>query len=127
MFDVAARVSEAAAGAGIDLAATGRAGAAYYGVLGTSSPHEVRCWVAAERPLGDSAEQMGLEPADGETANVVLSADPWRIGLHHRRSIVFDGLTASVAHPLRVWCDLHDEQRGVEYAAQMWGALTDGR
>lgn len=126
VFDVAARTSDAAGSAGIDLAVTGRTGAAYYGVLGTSSPRNVRCWVTTDRVLDDIAGELGLEPAAEDSANVVLSADPWRIGLHHRRVARFDDLTASVAHPLRVWCDLHDERRGVEYAAHLWGALTDG-
>ena len=127
VFDVAARISDAAARAGIDLAVTGRVGAAYHGVLGTSSPKEVRCWVNAHSPLADSAEALGLDPAPDESANVLLSTDPWRVGVHRRQVAQFDDLTASVAHPLRVWCDLHDEQRGAEYAAQMWGAMVHGR
>lgn len=77
--------------------------------------------------LGDVAEALGLEPATGESANVLLSSDRWRVGVHRRADAQFDDFTASVAHPLRVWCDLHDEQRGSEYAAQMWGAVVYGR
>lgn len=127
-FDVAARISDAATRADVELAVTGRVGAAYHGVLGTSSPKEVRCWVDVRgRSLGDVAEALGLEPATEESSNVLLSADRWRVGVHRRAGVQFDDLTASVAHPLRVWCDLHDEQRGSEYAAQMWGAVVNGR
>lgn len=128
IFDVAARISNAAVRADVELAVTGRVGAAYHGVLGTSSPKEVRCWVATrDGSLGDVAEALGLEPATDGSANVLLSADKWRVGVHRRAEAHFDDFTASVAHPLRVWCDLHDEQRGSEYAAQMWGAVVNGR
>ena len=128
IFDVAARISDVAARADVELAVTGRVGAAYHGVLGTSSPKEVRCWVdVRDGSLGDVAEALGLEPATDESANVLLSSDRWRVGVHRRADAQFDDFTASVAHPLRVWCDLHDEQRGSEYAAQMWGAVVNGR
>ncbi len=128
IFDVAARISDAAARADVELAATGRVGAAYHGVPGTSSPKELRCWVDTRHgSLGDVAEALGLEPATEESANVLLSADRWRVGVHRRAEAQFDDFTASVAHPLRVWCDLHDERRGSEHAAQMWGAVVNGR
>ncbi|HUY47142.1 MAG TPA: winged helix-turn-helix domain-containing protein [Streptosporangiaceae bacterium] len=127
-WDVAARLSANAIEAGITLAVTGRAGAAFLGVLGTSSPSEVRCWVdAGERPLTDIAGSLGLDPAPEEAANVTLSSDPWRVGVHRRGSISFEDWTATVAHPVRVWCDLHSEKRGVEFAAQLWGAVTHAR
>lgn len=127
VFDVAARLSAAADKAGTELAVTGRIGAAHYGVLGTSSPREVRCWVAAGGALlADVAERLELEPAPREAANVALSADRWKVGVHRRRELQFDESNAWVAHPLRVWCDLHDEERGSEFAAQMWGAVSDG-
>ena len=44
ILDTAAAVSRNAAAAGVDVAVTGRVGAAFLGVLGTSSPSEVRCW-----------------------------------------------------------------------------------
>ncbi len=128
VFDVAARLSAASGAAEVQLAITGRTGAAYHGVLGTSSPKEIRCWVDSEgAPLGDVAEKLGLEPAPGESANVLLSSDRWRVGVHRRRELQFDEFSAWIAHPLRIWCDLHDEERGREYAAQMWGAVSDGR
>jgi hypothetical protein len=111
--------------AGIDIAVTGRVGAAFLGVLGTSSPSEVRCWVGVNgRRLEDVAAELGLEPAPAESANVRVSADRWRIGIHRRAVARFDELTATVAHPLRVWCDLHGEQRGSEFAAQLWAELS---
>lgn len=127
VFDVAARLAAAGDAAGVELAMTGRVAAAHYGVLGTSSPKEVRCWIAAGGArLADVAERLGLEPAPPEEANVVLSADRWRIGVHRRRELSLDESNAWVAHPLRVWCDLHDEERGAEFAAQMWGVVNDG-
>jgi len=127
VFDVVARISDGAARGGLELAVTGRAGAAFYGMLGTSSPTEVRCWVCHPGSLSEVAERLGLEPATAESSNVVLSTDRWRLGTHRRQEARFDDLTAVVAHPLRVWCDLHDEQRGSEYAAQLWGGLLHGR
>jgi len=125
IWEVAAKVSERAVDAGIDLAVTGRTGAAFLGVLGTSSPSEVRCWVdIGDRPLPSAAELLGLEPAFEEDANVAISVDPWRVGVHRSSTARFEEWAASVAHPLRVWCDLHGEQRGAEFAAQLWGEIS---
>jgi DNA-binding transcriptional ArsR family regulator len=125
VWDLAARVSGVAHEAGIDLAVTARTGAAFMGVLGTSSPSEVRCWVdLGGQELAAVAEQLQLEPGPQGTWNVILSADPWRVGVHHRHKASFEEWTATVAHPVRVWCDLHAEQRGVEFAAQLWGAVS---
>jgi DNA-binding MarR family transcriptional regulator len=128
VFDVAARLSKSAQRQEIALAITGRVGAAYLGVIGTSSPSEVRSWVnVGDRELSDVAEQLGLEPSSEEAANVWLSSDPWGVGTHHRSDVMFDEWSASVAHPIRVWCDLRSEQRGSEFAAQLWGAITSAR
>jgi transposase len=125
IWDTAATVSRNAAEAGIGLAITGRSGAAFLGVLGTSSPLEVRCWATLdERPLEEVAAALGLTPAPPESANVRVSADPWRIGVHRHASTQFDEWTATVAHPLRVWCDIHAEERGREFAAQLWGRVS---
>jgi MarR family len=125
IFDTAATVSRKAADAGIEIAVTGRVGAAFLGVLGTSSPSQVRCWVRVTgRSLEDVAAELGLEPTRKESANVRVAADRWRIGVHRRAIARFDELTAMVAHPLRVWCDLHGEQRGSEFAAQLWGEIS---
>jgi hypothetical protein len=35
-----------------------------------------------------------------------------------------DRYRALVASPLRVWCDVADEARGAEFAAQLWGLMT---
>lgn len=127
IFDVASRLSSASESAEVEIAITGRTGAAYYGVLGTSSPRQVRCWVDAEgAPLGDVAEKLGLEPAPAESANMLLSTDRWKLGVHRRRLLQLDESSVWIAHPLRVWCDLHDEERGSEFAAQLWGAVSDG-
>lgn len=125
IFDSAATLSRNAESAGIDFAVTGRVGAAFLGVLATSSPSEVRCWVnVAGRSLEEAAAALGLEPTPDGSANVRISADRWRFGLHRRASARFDELAAIVAHPVRVWCDLHGEQRGSEFAAQLWGEIN---
>lgn len=128
IFDVAANLSKAAKQEQIDLAVTGRVAAAYYGVLGTASPAAVRCWLGGTRDeLPDLAERLGLEPVEEESANVLVCPDPRRVGVHRRRDLELDRLTATVAHPLRVWCDVRSESRGLEFAAQLWGVVTDGR
>jgi DNA-binding transcriptional ArsR family regulator len=125
VFDVAAHISKNAVQGDLDLAVTGRVGAAFHGVLGTSSPIEVRCWVDLDgRDLPSVAGELGLEPAPEGATNITLSADPWRVGIQHRGDATFDEWTASIAHPVRVWCDLHSEQRGTEFAAQLWGAVV---
>lgn len=125
ILDTAAAISRNAAAAGIDVAVTGRVGAAFLGVLGTSSPLEVRCWASLDgRSLEEVAAGLGLEPAPAGAANVRVSADRWRFGVHRRAIARLDELTAMVAHPLRVWCDLHGEQRGSEFAAQLWGEIA---
>ena len=68
--------------------------------------------------------QIGLEPAPAEESKVILAADPWKIGLHGRESRAFQDWTATVAHPLRIWCDLRGEQRGIEFAAQLWKEIS---
>jgi DNA-binding transcriptional ArsR family regulator len=128
VWDLGARISENAAEAGIDLAITGHAGAAFLGVLGTSSPAEMRCWVDVDGgALASAAEELGLEPAPEDASNVVLSADRWKAGVHRRSNASFEEWTATVAHPVRVWCDLHSEIRGVEFAAQLWGVVSGAR
>jgi len=127
VFDVASRLSAAANRADIEIAVTGRVGAAYLGVLGTTSPKEVRAWIdVGDRGLENVAETLGLEPASDETGNVVLSNDKWRVGVERRIDALFDEFNAWVAHPLRIWCDLPDEQRGSDYAAQMWREVING-
>lgn len=121
IVDVAARLSARAISAGVDIAVTGRVGAEYLGTLGTGGPNHVRCWVsAAENDLEQSARRLGLEPAPDAEANVILSLDRGGFGTHRAAIRTLEGRTAWVAHPLRVWCDLHDEPRGPEFAAQIW-------
>ena len=125
IWDTAATISRNAADTGIELAITGRTGAAFLGVLGTSSPLEVRCWATLKgRSLEEVAAALGLAPAPRESMNVRVSADPWRIGVHRHANAQFDEWTATVAHPLRVWCDLHAEERGREFASQLWGKAS---
>ena len=125
IWDTAAIISRNAADADIELAITGRTGAAFLGVLGTSSPLEVRCWATLNgRSLEEVAAALGLAPAPRESMNVRVSADPWRIGVHRRATAHFDEWTATVAHPFRVWCDVHAEERGREFASQLWGKAS---
>jgi transposase len=121
IWDVAASVTERARDADISLSVTGRTALAYFGVLGTSSSEQVRCWVGEqESELEAVAERLGLEPAPIKESNVVLAADPWGVGMVGRTERVFEGSRAVIAQPIRVWCDLHSEQRGTEFAAQLW-------
>lgn len=126
IWDVAATISRSAAGAGVAAAVTGRAAAGFLGVFATSSPGEVKCWVNVNgQSLAEIAGLIGLEPSSPGSANVRLSADPWRIGVHRRGDGQFDSWTAVVAHPLRVWCDLHAEERGRDFASQLWGKISN--
>lgn len=125
-FDIAAQLSARAHKAHVDLAVTGRVGAAFHGVLGTASPPAVRCWVEGDGSLADTAVALGLEEADEATANVALVRDRWRVGRHRSAMAKFDEWEANISHPLRVWCDLHDEPRGEDFAAQLWGVVSDG-
>ncbi len=121
IWDVAASVAERAGDADISLSVTGRTALAYFGVLGTSSSEQVRCWVGnQESELEAVAERLGLEPAPVKESNVVLAADPWGVGLIGRTEREFEGSRAVIAQPVRVWCDLHSEQRGTEFAARLW-------
>lgn len=121
IWDVAAAVTERAREADISLSVTGLTALAYFGVLGTSSSKQVRCWVGEqESELDVVAARLGLEPAPVEESNVVLAADPWGVGMIGCAERTFEGRHAVIAQPLRVWCDLHSEQRGTEFAAQLW-------
>lgn len=64
--------------------------------------------------LEQIGRRIGLEPAPIEESNVILAADPWKVGLHGREQRTFQDWTATVAHPLRTWCDLRNERRGIE-------------
>jgi hypothetical protein len=88
----------------------------------------MRCWVDIDgRSLAGVAEELKLEPAPEGGSNVTLSTDPWRVGIHHRGDASFRDWTATVAHPVRVWCDLHSEKRGTEFAAQLWEVVSHAR
>lgn len=127
-WETAATISERARRSEIVLAITGRSALPFLGILSTSSPARTHCWVAV--PAGDLdavAQQLGLEPAPADESNVGLAADPWMVGVHSRSTRRFDRWEASIAHPLRVWCDLHGEPRGADFANQVWKDLaSDG-
>lgn len=127
LWGVATSVSERASEAGVAVSITGRAALAYFGVLSTSPPEEVHCWVGArESDLEAMAERLELEPAPAKESNVVLAADPWGIGMIGRADRTFEGSHAVVASPVRVWCDLRSERRGTEFAAQLWTEIERG-
>lgn len=124
VWDTASRVSERADALGIGMAVTGRVGAAFLGVVGTSSPERLRCWVSSQESLAEVAEQLEIESAPPDEANLEISVDRWGVGLYGATNRSFDQWRAMVAHPVRVWCDLHVERRGVEFADQIWSRLT---
>ena len=128
VWEIASSISDAADTAGVELSLTGRSALAFLGVLGTSSPAETRFWVSAtDDDLVAVARALGLEPASAEDSNVVIAADPWGVGTTGRSSRVFEDWRASVAHPIRVWCDvLHEKPRGEEFAAQLWMEIQRG-
>ena len=121
IWEVASSVSSRAESAKIGLAVTGRAALSFLGVLSTSSPERARCWVGVkDEDLEQVARKIGLETTSEDESNVILAADSWNVGIHRRKQRKFDEWEASIAHPLRVWCDLREEQRGAEFAAQLW-------
>jgi hypothetical protein len=125
-WDLAARISGAAAQAGIDLAVTGGTGAAFLGAPG-SPPPELRCWVVpGPHSLAAVMAQLGLEPAPEGRANVLLAADAWRVGVHRRSQVSRAEHAAPVSHPVRVWCDLHSEPQGAEAVAWLGEAVIYG-
>ena len=125
--DVAQRVTRGARERSVDVATTGRVGAQFYGIPGTTNPTNTRFRVGAtESDLPQIATRLGLESVAAEDANVVLGADQWGLGSKRAADVAFDGVVARVAHPLRVWCDLFDEPRGTEFAVQLWGGMQRG-
>jgi hypothetical protein len=126
-WDIAARLSGRAGRADMALTVTGRVGAGFLGVTRPPTPPQVRCWVAtSKRDLVQVVRALGLEPASPDDANIAISADRWGVGVHRASPRTLDASTATVAHPLRIWCDLHAEQRGDELAAQLWGRIVLG-
>lgn len=127
VFDVAERLSRSADRTGVELAVTGRVGAGFLGILGTSTPDVVRCWLRlGHDDLPVTASALGLDPAPADAANVALSVDSWFVGTHRRHRHNLDDVEAWVAHPLRVWCDLPGEPRGADFAAQLWESTAHG-
>lgn len=120
-WDIAARLTRNAAAAGVTIAVTGRTGAAFHGVSGLTSRIQVRCWAVVDRRTAPGfAERLGMEEAPEREANVLVAADPWRLGTGGAGIIRSGAWEASVAHPARVWCDLHGEDGGGELAVALW-------
>ncbi len=96
------------------------------GVLGTGDIRVVRGRLRC-RPndLVTQCRELGIEPAPRDQANVAIAADTWGLGSRGARPISFEGYEARIASPLRVWCDVLDEPRGSEFAAQLWRQVSD--
>lgn len=110
-----------------DIAITGRIGAAFHGVLSSGQPRSLHVRAGVEPSmLFELASHLRLEVVNADEANVVLAADRWRVGSQGAERRTFDGMTATVAHPVRVWCDLRDEQRGNDIASELWKAVRHG-
>lgn len=126
-WDLASQLSEAAAKKKIALAVTGRVAAAFLGLMTTSSPERIHCWVSGDQEqLVSAAVQLELERAPMNESNVILSTDPWGVGVHRRQAIGFEQWRASIANPIRIWCDLHAEPRGADIADQLWSVMERG-
>jgi hypothetical protein len=126
IWDIAAQVSANAAAAGVDAVVTGRAAAAFFGVVGPASRSEVWCWANAEgRSLKTIVRELRLDYVPWDDANVLVAADPFGIALSRRAPAESGGWKATVAHPLRVWCDLHHEDRGPDLARKLWPKVSD--
>ena len=124
-LDIAARISSAVQRDDVKVAVTGRTAAAYLGILGTGEAGPVRLRAMTKKDgLRPTCRQLGIEVVSREEANVVVAADPWGLGYRGARWMEIDRYRALVASPLRVWCDVADEPRGTEFAAQLWGMMT---
>jgi DNA-binding MarR family transcriptional regulator len=115
---IASDVSEAARRERVRFAVTGSTAASFLGVIGTSAPRTIRCWVRTEGHLVDAAQALGLEPASASGANIELARDQRGLGTDGAfESVSSDGM-ATISHPVRIWCDLYGEQRGEDVASQ---------
>jgi len=128
LLDVAARLSGSAASTGVDVAVTGRIGATYLGIIGTGEPTVLRLralTTAEEAP--HAFAHLGLEVVDRDEANVAVALDRWALGTTHASHRSFQQHSATVAPPIRVWCDLEGEARGTEFSAQLWEMMQRPR
>jgi hypothetical protein len=125
IWAIAAQIARNAEAAGVGLAVTGRAAAAFLGVVGPASRSEVWCWVSLDsRSLKTIARELRLESVPWDDANVLLAADEFGIGTSRRGAADSGQWTATLSHPLRVWCDLHHDDRGPDLAAKLWPKVS---
>lgn len=126
-FDVASRMSATAVRQHVEMAVTGRVGAAFMGVIGTGPASPLRIRVTArEEEQQILFSKLEIEYVPREEANVVVAIDRWGVGTNGSRWRELGSHRALIAAPLRVWCDIRDEPRGLEFAAQLWGMIING-
>jgi hypothetical protein len=126
-FDVAARLSTRASALGLPLSITGRVAAALLGIRGTGATEHVRARIACSPiELEAACRSLGIERVVRDEANVAIAADPWGLGRQGTETVDVDGTEVTLASPMRIWCDIADEPRGSEFAAQLWGMMTRG-
>jgi len=118
----AGALSDSADEHGVVLAVTGITAARALGVLTTAPPPRLKVWL--DLPPSEIAlamRRLEVDPVEPDESNCVFAVDRYRFGTLGRRR----GSAAGwMAHPVRVWCDVHDEPRGPDIAAQMWNAFT---
>lgn len=124
IFETAQQLSQLAAQLELNFAITGSIAAAAYGVGMSSTHRELHVWVRdTHHDLQEVAEMLHIDPARKESANVVLSTDPWKFGTQNRTRKQWMDFSLCVANPVRVWCDLHAEPRGDDVAHQLWSVI----
>jgi len=111
----AVKLSEAAGHANLDLVVTGTVAAEFHGTIATSEAAHVQCRLQClPDELAYLATRLKLELVPPEEANVLLAADRWGVG---RVGAARPGAIPRLAHPIRIWCDMHVGRRGHELAA----------
>jgi hypothetical protein len=127
-LDLGERTTAAALRAGLPAAITGRAGATFLGIVGTGEPRVVRIRAEATVDQADEViDTLGLVAVDADEANVAVALDRWALGTTGASTRRFGSYEAMVASPMRVWCDLQDEPRGLDFASDLWEAMARGR
>lgn len=126
VIDRAARITNSASSDpdADDVAISGAVGAMAYDAVAVGVT-ELRVWLSglAESPPEPRLLAAGIEPAARHEANCQVAFDRDGIGLLGARDVSLGHSDIRVAHPLRVWCDVHDELRGDDIAAELWSRM----